>query len=125
MIPQHIKRRITEQEEVGRTTCRRLVVDSHFETRGAPVHELDGALRFDGANGSVHVLGDNVAAVHHGAGDVLAVPGIALGHHAGRLEHAVAELTHRELLMVCLLCRNDGRVRGEHEVDRGYGTRLV
>merc|ERR1712005_43028 len=45
-----------------------LVVDPALEASGAPVDELDGALGLDGGDGSVHVLGDDVTAVHHAAG---------------------------------------------------------
>ncbi len=34
----------------------------------APVHKLDGALGFDGRNGGIDVLGNDVSAVHHAAG---------------------------------------------------------
>jgi len=95
----------------------RLVVDPDFEPRGAPVHELDGALGLDGAHRGVHVLGHHVPSVHHGARDVLAVARVALGHHAGRLEHAVGQLRHRQLLVVGLLRRNHGSIRRQHEVD--------
>merc|ERR1711987_40712 len=62
-----------------------LVVDAALEASGAPVDKLDGALGLDGGDGSVHVLGDDVTAVHHAAGHVLAVAGVALGHHVGGL----------------------------------------
>ena len=42
---------------------------------------------------------------------------VALGHHAGRLEHRVLDLGDRELLVVRLLGRDDRLVRREHEVD--------
>jgi len=94
-----------------------LVVDAALEARGAPVHELDGALGLDGAHRCVHVLWYHIAPVHHAARHVLAMTRIALGHHAGRLEHAVAQLRYRQLLVVRLLGRDDGRVRRQHEVD--------
>lgn len=33
-----------------------LVVDTAFEASGTPVNKLDGTLRLDGSDGSVHVL---------------------------------------------------------------------
>mmetsp|Transcript_28203 Transcript_28203/g.57197 ORF Transcript_28203/g.57197 Transcript_28203/m.57197 type:complete len:235 (-) Transcript_28203:809-1513(-) len=95
----------------------RLVVDAALEARRAPVDKLDGALRLDGRHGRVHVLGHNVAAVHEAACHVLAVARITLGHHRRRLEGGVGDLGHRQLLVVRLLRRDDGRVRGKHEVD--------
>ncbi len=47
-------------------------VRSYLETGGAPVDKLDGALRLDGGNGRVHVLGHDVAAVQQAARHVLA-----------------------------------------------------
>ena len=97
----------------------RLVVDAALEAGGAPVHELHRALGLDGGDGRVHVLGHHVTAVHQAAGHELAVAGVALGHHVGRLEHGVGDLLHGQLLVVGLLCGDDGRVRGKHEVDAG------
>ena len=71
-----------------------LVVDSNLEAGGAPVDELDGSLGLDGGNGSIDVLGDNISSVHHGAGHVFSVPGVALGHHVGRLEAGVGDLSN-------------------------------
>ena len=57
------------------------------------------------------------AAVHHAAGHVLAVARIALHHHGGWLEDRHGDLCHGQLLMVCLLCRDDWCIGGQHEVD--------
>jgi hypothetical protein len=103
---------------------RGLVVDAALETGGAPVDELDGALGLDGCDGEVDVLGDDVAAVHEAAGHVLAVAGVALGHHGGWLEDGVGNLGDGELLVVGLLGGDDGGVRGEHEVDAGVGDEV-
>mmetsp|Transcript_19637 Transcript_19637/g.22574 ORF Transcript_19637/g.22574 Transcript_19637/m.22574 type:complete len:488 (-) Transcript_19637:42-1505(-) len=98
---------------------RGLVVDTALEAGGRPVNELDRALRLDRRNGRVHVLRHHVTAVHQAAGHVLAVAGIALGHHRRGLEHSVGDLRHRQLLVVRLLRRDDGRVARQHEVDAG------
>jgi len=45
------------------------------------------------------------------------VPGVALGHHASRLEDGVGDLAHGKLLVVSLLSRDDRGVRGKHEVN--------
>ena len=42
--------------------------------------ELDGALGLDGGDRGADVLGDDVTAVNHAAGHVLAVAGVALDH---------------------------------------------
>merc|ERR1719465_230749 len=51
-------------EVTARHDGRGLVVDAALEAGRAPVDELDGALRLDGGDGGVDVLGDDVAAVH-------------------------------------------------------------
>jgi hypothetical protein len=96
-----------------------LIVDTDLETSGAPVNELDGSLGLDGGNGGVDVFGDNVTSVEHGAGHVFAVAGVALGHHGGGFESAVGDFSHGELFVVGFLGRDDGGVRGQHEVDTG------
>ena len=101
-----------------------LVVDTALEAGGAPVDELHSALGLDGGHSGVHVLGDNVTAEHHAASHVLSVAGIALGEHVGGLEHRVGDLRHRQLLVVGLLGRDDGGVRGKHEVDAGVGHQV-
>jgi len=55
---------------------------------------------------------------------VLSVTGIALGHHTRRFEDRVRDLGHREHLVVRLLGRDDGCVRGEHEVDTRVGHQV-
>ena len=45
--------------------------------------------------------------------------GITLDHHGGRFEDRHGDLSHRQLLVVGLLRRDDRRVRGQHEVDAG------
>mmetsp|Transcript_76367 Transcript_76367/g.172666 ORF Transcript_76367/g.172666 Transcript_76367/m.172666 type:complete len:213 (-) Transcript_76367:300-938(-) len=98
---------------------RRLVVDAALEARGAPVDELDRALRLDGGHGCVHVLGHDVAAVHHAAGHVLAMARVALHVHGRGLEDGHGDLCHGQLLVVGLLGRDDRRIAGQHEVDPG------
>mmetsp|Transcript_12949 Transcript_12949/g.27497 ORF Transcript_12949/g.27497 Transcript_12949/m.27497 type:complete len:273 (-) Transcript_12949:506-1324(-) len=95
----------------------RLVVDAALEAGGAPVDELDGALRLDGRDGGVHVLGHDVAAVHEAHGHVLAVARVDLHEHRRGLERRLSDLGNGELLVVRLLRRDDGRVRRHDEVD--------
>merc|ERR1719198_1855611 len=96
---------------------RGLVVDTALESGGAPVDELDGSLGLDGGDGSVDILGDDITTVHEAARHVLAVTGVALGHHRGGLEGGVRDLGDGKLLVVGLLSTDDGSVRGEHEMD--------
>mmetsp|Transcript_9182 Transcript_9182/g.18520 ORF Transcript_9182/g.18520 Transcript_9182/m.18520 type:complete len:581 (-) Transcript_9182:2-1744(-) len=104
-------------EVATRDHGRRLVVDAALEAGRAPVDELDGALRLDGGDGGVDVLGDDVATVHQADCHVLSVAWVDLAQLRGRLEGRVGDLGHRELLVVGLLRRDDGRKGGHHEVD--------
>ena len=103
---------------------RRLVVDTALEAGRAPVDELDGSLGLDGGDSGVDILGDDITSEHEAAGHVLAVSGIALSHHGGGLEGGVGDLSDGELLVVSLLGRDDGGIRGEHEVDSGVGDEV-
>mmetsp|Transcript_22363 Transcript_22363/g.46064 ORF Transcript_22363/g.46064 Transcript_22363/m.46064 type:complete len:221 (-) Transcript_22363:212-874(-) len=115
----HDFRQVTTWDHGGR-----LVVDAALEARGAPVHELDGAFGLDCGHGCIHILWHNVAAVHHAAGHVLAVPRIALHHHGCRLEDGHRDLRHGQLLMVCLLSRDNRGIGRQHEVDAGVGDQV-
>jgi len=103
---------------------RGLVVDTALEASGAPVDELDGSLGLDGGNSGVDILGDDITSVHEAAGHVLAVAGVALGHHGCGLERGVGDLGHGELLVVGLLSGDDGSVGGQHKMDTGVGHQV-
>jgi hypothetical protein len=96
---------------------RGLIVDTALEAGRAPVHKLDGSLGLDEGNGRVDILRDNITSVHHTAGHVLTVTRIALGHHVGRFKDRGGDLLDGELLVVSLLSRDDGGIRGKHEMD--------
>jgi hypothetical protein len=102
----------------------RLVVNTTLETGGAPVHKLDGPFGFDGGNGSVDILGHNISTVHETAGHVLSMTRITLGHHTSRLKDGVGNFGNRELLVVSLLGRDHGCVRGKHEMDTRVGHQV-
>merc|ERR1719436_535945 len=101
-----------------------LVVDATLEAGGTPVDELDGALRLDGGDSGVHVLGDDITTVHQADSHVFTVTGVTLGEHGGGLEHGVGDLAHGQLLVVRLLSRDDRRVRRKHEVDTRVGHQV-
>lgn len=63
-----------------------LIVNSDFESGGAPVDELDGSFGFNGGNSGVNVFGDNISSVHHGASHVFSVSGVTFGHHVSGFE---------------------------------------
>uniref|UniRef100_A0AAG5D4N3 Uncharacterized protein n=1 Tax=Anopheles atroparvus TaxID=41427 RepID=A0AAG5D4N3_ANOAO len=96
---------------------RGLVVDANLEAGRAPVDELNRTLRLDGGDGRVHVLRHNISTVQHTAGHVLAVTRVALHHLVGGLETGVGDLSHRQLLVVRLLGRDDRGVGDQREMD--------
>merc|ERR1712172_124884 len=101
-----------------------LVIDADLEASRAPVHKLHRPLALDGGDGSVDVLGHNVTPVEHAAGHVLAMTGVALHHGVRWLKASVGNLSHRELLMVSLFCRDDGSVGDQRKVDPGIGHQV-
>jgi hypothetical protein len=98
---------------------RRLIVDTTLEAGRAPVEELDGSLGLDGSNGGVDILGDDITSEHEAACHVLSVSRVTLSHHRCGLEGGVSNLGNGELLVIGLLGRDDGSVRGKHEMDSG------
>jgi hypothetical protein len=96
---------------------RGLVVNTTFESGGAPVNELNGTLGLDGGNRRVDILGDDVTTEHKTTSHEFTVTRVALGHHVGGLEDRVGDLGNRKLLVVSLLSRDDRGVRGKHEMD--------
>ena len=74
----------------------------YLETSWAPVNKLDGSLGFDGGNGGVDVLGDNITTVQHAAGHVFTVSWIALDHLVGWFETSVGDFSNGELFVVGL-----------------------
>ena len=78
---------------------------------------MSPALNFLKMNIVPPVIFCQAAAVHHAAGHVLAMARITLHHHGGWLEDRHGDLCHGQLLMVCLLCRDDWCIGGQHEVD--------
>merc|ERR1711892_692982 len=96
----------------------RLVVDPNLEPCGTPVNKLDGTLGLDCRYGCIHVLGNNISAVEHAAGHVLANSWVTLDHLVCRLKAGVGNLSHRELLVIGLemeqIIENDKRQSYPH-----------
>ncbi|KAA8591466.1 hypothetical protein FQN60_002409, partial [Etheostoma spectabile] len=68
-----------------------LVVDAHLETSGAPVHKLDGALGFNGGNGSIHIFGHHITTEQKAAGHVFAVARVTFNHLIGWFKTGVGD----------------------------------
>jgi len=88
-----------------------LVVDTSLETSGAPINELNGSLGLDGGNSGIDILRDDITSVHHAAGHVFTMSGVALGHHGGGFEGGVGDFSNGELFVISLLSRDDGGIR--------------
>ena len=89
----------------------------HLKASGTPVNKLNTPLALDGGDGSVHILGHDVATVEHAAGHVLAVPWVTFHHRVGWLEGCVGDLCHAQRLVVRLLSRDDRSVGDQGEVN--------
>ena len=100
-----------------RNHLRWLEADTDLEASWAPVDELDGALRLEGGNGCVNILGHNIATVQQAGGHVLAVAWIALDHLVVWLKARHGDLLDRVGLVCGLGSRDDRRVGHEREVD--------
>ena len=96
---------------------RGLRVDTALETSGRPIHKLDAPVGLDLGNRSSHVLGYNISSVHHTDGHVLAVSGIALGHHGSGIKHSAGQLCGGKPLVDGPLGGDDRGIRAEQEVD--------
>ena len=70
------------------------------------------------------VVSSHLSSVHHAAGHVLSVAGVALHHHRGWFEHRHGDLSHGKLLMVCLLCGDHRGIGGQHEVNARVGHQI-
>ena len=88
----------------------------YLETSWAPVNELDGSLGFDGGNGGVDVLGDNITTVQHTAGHVFSVTWITLDHLVSWLEASIGDFSNGKLLVVCLKIRVRLEYVGNYEL---------
>ena len=97
---------------------------SHLESSWAPVHKLDGPLRFDSCYGSIDILGHHITSVQHAASHVLAMSGITLDQLVGWFKAGVGDLSHRQLLMVGLLSTDDWGIGGQWEVDTWVGNQV-
>ncbi|KPP60326.1 hypothetical protein Z043_121686, partial [Scleropages formosus] len=96
---------------------------TNLETSGAPIHKLYGTLCLYVGDGSIHILGHDVTTVQHAAGHVLSMAWVALHHLVGRLKAGTCDLCNRQLLVVGLLSRYDGKVdaRVGHQVGLKFG----
>jgi len=101
-----------------------LVVDTNFESSGAPINELDGSLGFDGSDSSINIFGDNISSVHHGASHIFTVSGITFGHHVGGFERTVGDFSNGELFVVSFFSRDDGSETAQHKVNSGVGNQI-
>ena len=116
-VAQHADSSLHLGQVTSGNDSRRLVVDSHLESSGTPVDELDCPLGLDGGDRGVDILRDDITSVQQTASHVLSVSGVALHHLVGGLKASVGDLGDCQLLVVCLLGRDDRSIGGQGEVD--------
>ena len=109
---------------VTRNVHRQLIADAELEAGSAPVDELDGALRLEGRDSGVGVLGDDITTVQQAGGHVLAVSGVALDHLVVGLEAGHGHLLDRVGLVRGLGSRDDRGVGDQGEVNTGVGNEV-
>lgn len=102
-----------------RNVLRSLVADTKLETSRAPVNKLDGALGLERSDGSMGVVGDDIASVQQAGSHVLAVTGITLDHLVVGLEAGHGDLLDGVGLVGSLGSRDDGGVSDQREVNSG------
>merc|ERR1712020_146243 len=107
-VGQHANSTLDFSQVTARNNGWRLVIDTDLETSGTPIDKLDGTLGLDGSNGSIDILGDNIATVKHAAGHVLSMAWVTLDHLVARFKTSIGDFGNRQLLMVSLLGRDDG-----------------
>jgi hypothetical protein len=95
----------------------RLVANAKLEACWAPVDELDGALRLEGSNGRVGIVGNDITAVQQASCHVLSVARVALDHLVVGLEARHRHLLNRVRLVGSLGGRDDGSISDKREVD--------
>ncbi|KAE9528137.1 hypothetical protein AGLY_012559 [Aphis glycines] len=69
----------------------RLVIDTNFETSWTPVNKLNGPLGFDGSNGSIDILGDDITTVQHATSHVFAMTWVTFHHLVGWFKTSVGD----------------------------------
>merc|ERR1719316_1004445 len=96
---------------------RGLVVDSTLKSCRGPIDELNSTFGLNGGHCCVHILRHHITTIHHTASHVLTMARITLCHHCCGLKGGICDLCNRQLLMVCLLCRDDWCITRKHEVN--------
>lgn len=123
-VGQHADGTLNFSEVTTRDDSGGLVVDTDFETSGAPVNELNSTFGFDGTNSSIDILGDDITTVKQAASHVFAVTGVTFNHLVGGFEARVGDFSNSQLFVVSFLGRDDGGISDEGEVDTGVGDQI-
>jgi uncharacterized protein YutD len=71
---------------------------------------LDGSFGFNGGNGSIDILGDDVSSVHHGASHIFSVSRVAFSHHVSGFERGVGDFGNGQLFVVGFFSGDDGGI---------------
>jgi len=116
-VVQHADCTLDFSQVTARNYGGRLVVDANLEASGAPIDELNGPLGFNGGDGSVDILGNNVSTIQQTTRHVLAVTRIAFHHLIGGFEARVGDICYSQRLVIGFLRRNDGGVCRQRKVN--------
>ena len=96
---------------------RGLEANTNLEASRTPVNKLDGTLRLECRNSSMHFLGYHVSAVEQASCHVLAVPRIAFDHLVVWLEARHGDLLYGIRLVLGLCAGDDRCVRHQGEMN--------
>jgi len=101
--------------------CWRLVIDTRFETSGAPINKLNRSLASHRSNCSTNISGNNISSIWQWASYEFTMSSITLRHLICRLENLVSKFCNWHLLMVGSFSIYYGRVGRKHKVNTRIG----
>ena len=89
---------------------RRLIADANLEPGRTPVDKLNGALCLESGDGTMGVLGHDVATVEQASGHILSVARVTLDHLVVGLEAGHGDFLNRVGLVRSFRGRDNGGV---------------
>ena len=73
-----------------------------LKSSGTPIHKLHSLVILDGCDGSIDILGYNIAAIKKTNSHVLALSRITSHHLTGWFKASLSYLVNRHPLVICL-----------------------
>ena len=123
-IAQHAQRSLHFGQIPAGHHRRRLIIQAHLEPRRAPVDKLYRPLCLYGRYGGAHIFAHHIASVQHATRHVFAVARVTFDHLIGGLKGRVGYLSDGHLFVKGLVCRYDGRIGDEWEVNARIGHKI-